>query len=584
MVNNSLQLSNNKQEFSNLIDLLTYRAALSPQHNIYTFLQRLEEVGSLTFADLDKKARAIAAYLQSLGVAKERALMLYPSSLDFIEAFFGCLYAEIVAVPAYPPRRNQTLVRLTSIISDAQAKIILSPSALKEDIKCRLEDNDILKDVIWVSTDTIDEELAEKWQRPYIDSNTLAFLQYTSGSTSKPKGVMVSHGNLLHNEQMIQQAFGHTENTLVVGWLPLFHDMGLIGNMLQPLYLGKHCVFMSPVDFLQKPVRWIQAVSKYKATTSGGPNSAYDLVCQKIKPDQLEHLDLSSWEVAFTGAETIRAETLEKFAKIFAPCGFRYESFYPCYGMAETTLMVSGKDKSLAPTIKIVKGTALENNQIVPASKEQDNVRKIVGCGQTWMNQKIIIADPQTLRQCSPEQVGEIWVSGESVTQGYWQRVEETKASYQAYLADTGDGPFLRTGDLGFLEDGELFFTGRLKDLVIIQGQNFYPQDIEYTVQKSHPALRKNSGAAFSVELEGQEHLVIVQELEREMLMAFKNKQLNEEQIIKNIRLAVTAEYALNPHEIVLIKPGTIPKTSSGKIQRNTCRTQFIEKNLTRIS
>jgi acyl-CoA synthetase (AMP-forming)/AMP-acid ligase II/acyl carrier protein len=358
--------------------------------------------------------------------------------------------------------------------------------------------------------------------------------------------------------------------------------MGLIGGVLQPLYGGFPVTLMSPADFLQKPVRWLQAISRYKATTSGGPNFAYDLCVEKIKPEQLSCLDLSSWEVAFNGAEPVRSSTLERFAATFEPCGFRREAFYPCYGMAETTLIVSGGLKTRPPVVRQFDGAALEQNRVVAAEGEQENLREIVGCGQAWLDQKIAIADPEFLTPCTDEQVGEIWVSGPSVARGYWNRPEETEQTFRAYLADTGvsvagrsPGSFVRTGDLGFLQDGELFVTGRLKDLIIIRGRNHYPQDIELTVQKSHPALRPSAGAAFAVEVEGVERLVIAQEVERSYL-----RQLDVDEVVRAIRQAVSQQHELEVYAVVLLKTASIPKTSSGKIQRHACRVGFLNGSL----
>jgi acyl-CoA synthetase (AMP-forming)/AMP-acid ligase II len=354
---------------------------------------------------------------------------------------------------------------------------------------------------------------------------------------------------------MVEFAFGHTQKTIFVGWLPLFHDMGLIGNVLQPLYLGIPCIFMPPVAFLQKPIRWLQAISHYKATTSGGPNFAYDLCIKKVTPEQLASLDLSSWEVAFNGAETVRAETLERFAATFAPCGFRREAFYPCYGMAEATLLVSGGVATDPPVIQNFPAKALEQNRIVESNSQQEDNRAIVGCGQTCLGQRIVIANPETLKQCAPDEVGEIWVSGSSVAQGYWNRPEQTEQTFHAYLVeDTGvsealgaSGPFLRTGDLGFLQNGELFVTGRLKDVVIVRGRNHYPQDIELTAERSHPALASNAGAAFAVEIAGQEQLVVVQEVERTHV-----RKLNVSEVTLAIRRAVAENHELEVYAVVV--------------------------------
>lgn len=580
-------LSDTRHEVSSLVDLLSYRAQNHSASTAYTFLQDGEtEAGSVTYEELDTQARAIASQLQSLVAAGSRALLLYPPGLDFIAAFFGCLYAGVVAVPAYPPRRNQNMSRLQAIVADAQATVALTTRFLLDNIEGRFDENAELTNLRWLATDNIANDLATGWQEPQLSSHTLAFLQYTSGSTGTPKGVMVSHGNLLHNSALIHQCFAHTPNSQGVIWLPLYHDMGLIGGVLQPLFGGFPVTLMSPVDFLQKPLRWLQAISHYKATTSGGPNFAYDLCVSKIKPEQLESLDLSSWEVAFTGAEPVRAKTLEQFAATFEPCGFRREAFLPCYGMAETTLIVSGGLKTALPIIRQVEGTALEQNRVVTVSHEWEDTRAIVGCGHSWLEQKIAIVDPESLTPCSPNQVGEIWVSGPSVAQGYWNRAEETKQTFHAYLANTGVseassavgqslGPFLRTGDLGFLQDGELFITGRIKDLMIIRGQNHYPQDVELTVEQSHPALRAGCGAAFTVDVKGQERLVVVQEVERSYL-----RKLNVNEVIGNIRQAVAAQHALQIYATVLVKTGSIPKTSSGKIQRHACRAGFLTGSL----
>jgi len=531
-----------------------------------------------TYAQLDQRARAIASALQDLGAAGERALLLYPAGLDYIAAFFGCLYAGVVAVPTYPPRRNRLDPRIQALVADAQATKVLTTTDILSDMAQRLAQVPELKNQQWLATDNLAEELADNWQVSDIHSDTLAFLQYTSGSTGTPKGVMVSHGNLLHNEEMILQGFGHTENTVFVGWLPLFHDMGLIGNLLQPLYLGIPSILMSPVAFLQKPYRWLQAISRFKATTSGGPNFAFDLCVQKITKEQRAQLDLKSWEVAFNGAEPIHAQTLERFSETFADCGFRREAFYPCYGMAETTLFISGGLKTKPPLVYQVEETALEQHRVVAAS-EEEGTRSIVGCGQTWLEQKIVIVDPESFRPCSEQQVGEIWVSGPNVALGYWNRTEETQQTFQAYLADTGEGPFLRTGDLGFLQNCELFVTGRLKDIIIIRGGNHYPQDIELTTEKSHPALKTNSGAAFSVEIAGEERLFVAQEVERTAL-----KNLNTDEIVSAIRQAIAEQHELQVYTLLLLKPATLPKTSSGKVQRRTCQLKFLEGTLKTIA
>lgn len=439
-------------EVSTLVNLLSYRAQNQSNQTAYTFLQDGEtEAGRLTYKELDRQARVIANQLQSLDATGSRALLIYPPGLEFIAAFFGCLYAGVVAVPAYPPRRNQNVSRLQAIVSDAQATVALTTRSELTNIESQIAQNRELAALRWLVTDKIASNLASDWQEPKVSRDTLAFLQYTSGSTGTPKGVKVSHGNLLHNLALIHKCFDHTSNSRGVIWLPPYHDMGLIGGVLQPLYGGFPVVLMSPVDFLQKPFRWLQVISRYKATTSGGPNFAYDQCVRKITSEQRSCLDLSSWEVAFTGAEPVRVRTLEQFAATFEPCGFRREALLPCYGMAETTLFVSGGLKTAPPVVRQVHGAALERNWVVAAASDQEGTRAIVGCGQSWLDQKIVIVNPESLTPCPASEVGEIWVSGPSVAQGYWNRSEETKQVFDGYLADMGDGPFLRTGDLSTL-------------------------------------------------------------------------------------------------------------------------------------
>jgi amino acid adenylation domain-containing protein len=568
-------------EPTTIVELLRWRARHQPEQTAYTFLVDGEqEEATLTFAQLDHRARTIAALLQSLEAAGGRALLLYPSGLDYVAAFFGCLYAGVVAVPAYPPRpskRNRNFPRLRAIVNDCRPAVALSTGTILSSVETRLAENPDLAAMRWLSTDALPDALAAEWQEPSVSSQSLAFLQYTSGSTETPKGVMVSHGNLLHNQRLIQLAFGQTERSLIVGWLPLYHDMGLIGNVLQPLYLGAPCYLMSPTAFLLRPLRWLQAVSRYKATTSGGPNFAYDLCVRKVTDEQRACLDLSHWTTAFNGAEPVRPETMRRFAEAFAPCGFRPEAFAPCYGLAEATLIVSGGRRVEQPLVETFDAAGLEINQVLPSVSGSAHTRTLVNCGQAMPDQKIVIVDPETAKPCPPEGVGEIWLSGPSVTHGYWDRPEETAEVFHARLAETGEGPFLRTGDLGFLRAGALFVTGRLKDMILIRGRNYYPQDIELTVERSHPALRAGCGAVFSIEVGDEERLVVAQEVEHRSNADFAA-------VHEAIRQAVAEEEELTAHAIVLLAPGGIPKTSSGKIQRYACRARFLADSFDKLS
>lgn len=563
-------------KFSTLVELLRYRASSQPERIAYIFLRDGEiEEARLTYGELDQKARAIAAHLQSLEAKGERGLLLYPPGLDFISAFFGCLYAGVVAIPAYPPRRNQNLLRLQAIIADSQARFTFTNAALFPSLENQWAKDPELGAMQWIVTDEIDHHLREDWLEPTLEKNSLAFLQYTSGSTGTPKGVMVSHDNLLINSADLDGGWGHDQDSVMVTWLPTFHDMGLIYGVIQPLYKGFLCYMMSPASFMERPLRWLQALSDKQATHSAAPNFAYDLCVRKIPPEKRATLDLSHWCMALNGAEPVRAEVLKKFAEAFQVSGFKATALCPGYGLAEATLKVTAVSYDSPPYFYPVQANALEKNKIVGATETDTNVQTLVGCGWTTIDTQIVIVNPETLKPCSPEIVGEIWVSGSTIAQGYWGKPQETQETFQAYLADTGAGPFLRTGDLGFIKDGELFVTGRLKEIILIRGRNNYPQDIELTVQNSHPALRPSCGAAFTVENKGEEKLVVVQEVERTWL-----RKVDIDEVKRAIRKAVVQEYDLQVYAIALIRTGSLPKTSSGKIQRRSCRAKFLEGSL----
>ena len=566
-------------ESSTLLELLRRRALHHPERRAFTFLIDGELEGDrLTYRDLDRRARAVGALLQQYAAPGERALLVYPPGIEFITAFFGCLYSGVIAVPTYPPqtRTKRSLTKLRAIVNDVQPTVALITSSVSSMVESLFAQAPELQATRLVATDHIDDNLADLWQDPGVNGDTLAFFQYTSGSTGMPKGVMLTHSNLMHNLDLIYQTFDLNSDSHGMIWLPLYHDMGLIGGILGACYCGGQSTVMSPVAFLQRPIRWLQAISNSRATNSGGPDFAYDLCVRKITPEQKAGLDLSSWEIAFNGAEPIRKETLERFAEAFAPYGFRREAFFPCYGLAEGTLIVSGGQKVTIPVVRQFQVAPLEQNQVVMAddSIENGSARALVGCGRPVPDQKVVIVNPEPLTPCLPDQIGEVWVSSPCVAQGYWQKPEETERTFRGYLADTGEGPFLRTGDLGFLQDGELFVTGRLKDLIIIRGRNHYPHDIELTVEQSHPALRSGCGVAFSVDELNEERLVIVQEVERQY------RDLNVDEVVETIRHAVAEEHELQVYAVVLIRTSSIPKTSSGKRQRRACREGFLARKL----
>jgi len=573
-----------------IVDLLRQRAAYRPHDRAFTFLVDGEnEELNITYAELDRKARAVGAWLASEGMAGKRVLLLYPSGLDFIAAFMGCLYGGAIAVPAYPPRKNRSVERIEAIAADADASVALTTRDVVDRFDALRATAPSLEHLIWKVDSELDVSWADRWERPDIDGSTLAFLQYTSGSTGTPKGVMLSHENLLHNSLRIMQAFEITRSQSGVFWLPSFHDMGLIGGILVPLYGGKFNVLMSPVAFLQKPLRWLQAISKYRATISGGPNFAYELCVRKTTPEQRATLDLSSWTLAFNGAEPVRAETIDAFCEAFAPCGFRREAFFPCYGLAESTLMVTGGMKFEPPVVRSFDASSIETGAAVVRPANAPAVRRLVGSGRELDGQDVLIVDPQSCEALPPGRVGEIWVSGPSVAQGYWNRADASAETFGAMLAQPNQppsgkavatwrpnpGPYLRTGDLGFFDNGELFVAGRLKDLIIIRGRNHYPQDIEHAVEEASPLVRAGSIAAFAVDVDGRERVVVVAEVERgrrdpaEFTAAFEA-----------IRKRLATEHELAVEALVLVRPNSVPKTSSGKIQRHACKRQFLDGTL----
>ncbi|MEM0980884.1 MAG: fatty acyl-AMP ligase, partial [Cyanobacteria bacterium P01_H01_bin.58] len=473
-----------------LVSILHWRTVHQPQQVAYRFLGDKVDSGSRhwSYAELHRQAQIIAAQLD--GLANQPVLLAYPAGLDFVAAFYGCLYAGAIAVPVPVPVRHQGLARWRHIVVDAQPQAILAPSQQHAKVQALLESvtEQIPHEAVCLDPlSSSDESLITGWQKPDFDSEAIALLQYTSGSTSRPKGVMVSHRNLMHNLALIHERFGHSPASHGVIWLPPHHDMGLIGGILQPLYGGFPVTLMSPGSFLRRPIRWLQVISDLGGTTSGGPNFAYERCLQKVTPEQLQHLDLSRWNLAFTGAEPIRASTLRQFAATFADCGFSLKAFYPCYGLAEATLFVSGGAQSETPRLSAIDQAALAQGQAVEVTSA--DASQIVSCGQSAADQQIVIVDPKSHKCCTDGQVGELWLAGPSVAQGYWRQPEATQVTFNAYLAD-GTGPFLRTGDLGFIQNKELFVTGRLKDLIIIRGQNHYPQDIEQTVGHCHAAVR----------------------------------------------------------------------------------------------
>ena len=565
--------SDRDAHFANLMELLRARTAEHGPRIAFRYLADGEnEESRFTYEELESRACAIAAALKPRAAAGERALLFYSAGLEFIAAFWGCLYAGVVAAPVFPARLHRQIPRLLAIAADSEAKFVLTTAKIRrqaEDLFKRAPD---LKKLQWLATDDLPAAPAEDWHASAANLETLAFLQYTSGSTSKPRGVMVTHGNLLHNLACLRDVFRFSPESVGVTWLPHYHDMGLIGGLLQPVYAGGEMVVMPPSSFLQRPIRWLAAVTRYRATTMVAPNFAYELCIEKISAEQRAPLDLASVKVALCGAEPVRPDTLAQFANTFGPCGFRQEAFRPAYGLAEATLIVSGHSIGGAPFTPSVLSEELQRNQIMLAEEGDAGSRVLVGCGGIAPDLKVAIVDPETLAPCAPDRVGEIWISGPSVARGYWRKPAETEQTFGARLA-SGEGPYLRTGDLGFLDRGQLFVTGRLKDLIIIRGSNHYPQDLEHTVERSHRALRPACGAAFSIDVDGAEQLVLVQEVN-------DRASVSHEDVVGAIRRALTESHEVHPDAVVLIGPRSIPRTSSGKIQRYACREAFLAGTL----
>jgi acyl-CoA synthetase (AMP-forming)/AMP-acid ligase II/acyl carrier protein len=560
-----------------MLELLVTQAADYADQTAYVFLDDRDGKTEWTYADLERRARVIAARLQLELQPGDRAILVYPPGLDFIAAFFGCMYAGVVAVPATYPKPRRPMPRLSRIAVDCDAHVALSTAATLTTLDPELLSKDAATSQ-WIATDELPDALADEWQRPTIATSDLAFLQYTSGSTSDPKGVMVSHANLLNNLECIRRAFGigeteeDIESATGAFWLPAYHDMGLIGGVLTPLYMGGRSVLMSPTAFLQRPIRWLQTIHEYRATISGAPNFAYDFCARRTKPDERAGLDLSRWRLAFCGAEPIRPETLSLFAETFQEFGFRSQAFYPCYGLAETTLLAAGPNYSHEPVVLTVNRQALAEHRVAPACGEPEEMtQQLVGCGQQMYEHQLLIVRPDTNEPCEADEVGEILIQGPSVCQGYWNRAEESTAMFGNHV-DGHAGEFLRTGDLGFVRDGELFVTGRLKDVVIIRGRNHYPQDIEQTAEEAHPAVMM--GAAFAITNEGGERLVVVHQIDRQF------RDANFDEVIRAIRRAIVEQHELDPYAVVLIRQTSLPITSSGKVQRSLCREQYLAGEL----
>ena len=563
--------------FASMMDVLRHRAATRPGDQAYVFLaDRGGEIGGLTYGELDRRARAIAGELVRITRPGDRGLLLFSPGLDLLAAFFGCLYAGVVAVPVVPPRHDRLREAIAGIVGDCRPGVALTTAFVADRARAEIDRYLGATGIRWL---VVDAPEGPSGDSAVFRHHDLAFLQYTSGSTSAPKGVMVRHANLLANLEMARVAFGVSPRSTYVSWVPLHHDLGLILNALASVYAGARCVLMAPVTFMQRPLSWLRAIHDYRADVAGGPNFAFDLCARRFRTDAADGLDLSCWRVAFNGAEPVHADTIQRFSRVYASHGFAPEAMYPCYGMAEATVLISAGRRGDAVVTRTVSRGGIQAHRIRPPGPPGDE-RTIVSCGRALPGEPLAIIDPVESRRAGPDEVGEIWVRGPHLAGGYWEKPGETAATFQARITGEDESAWLRTGDLGWIDAaGDLFITGRLKDLIVIRGTNFYPQDIERTVQASHPALRHDGGAAFSVEDEhGDERLVVVQEVERSVRHA-----ADVDEIVEAVRAAVVREHELTIQALVLVRPGTVPKTSSGKIRRRFTRQRWLAGALERF-
>jgi len=562
------------QCWASMVDLLRARARSYADETLYTFLGKGDEPSAeLTYAELDRQARRIGGALQRRGLAGERVVLLYPPGLDFVAAFFGCLYAGAVAVPAYPPRLNHHLGRLSAVLADARPRAALTTAGLARSIAQAAASAPEIARVELIESESLDG--LEEWRSPDLRPSSLAFLQYTSGSTSAPKGVKVTHGNLLHNLEAMAERLGCDRGSMGVSWLPAFHDMGLIFGILTPLYRAFPCVLMPPVTFLQRPGRWLQAISRYRATHSAAPNFAYDLCADRVGSEQKARLDLSCLRALINGAEPVRPKTVARFEAGFRACGLRPGTVIPAYGLAEATLAVTVQTPGGTIELLQVSAEALARHQVRPAEPGAGDVLVLASCGPPVLDTEVRIVKPDAGAECEAGEIGEIWIAGPGLAAGYWERPEESELTFGARLAGRA-APYLRTGDLGFLAGDRLVVTGRIKELIILRGRNYYPHDLEATVVAAHEALGGAVCAAFSVEIDGEERLVVVAEL--------ADRRADPPSVLAALRQALSEEHEVAVHAAILVRASSVPRTSSGKIQRGACRAAFLASDLREIA
>ena len=541
-----------------MVELLRDRAAAQPDDVAFTFLEAGErEESSLTWGAIETRSRAIGAVVSAIAAPGARVVVMLPPAIDFVPAFFGVLYAGAIPIPVYPPsgaRPDRTSLRLRGILGDADATLVLSASAVRTRAAALETLVPELAELRWLCLEDVSDELEEAWRLQHDGADSIALLQYTSGSTTAPRGVMVTHDNLLDNLTRGAVLAGYGSTSVAVSWLPVNHDMGLINGILQPVFSGFPAYLMSPAAFLQRPARWLQAISRYGATHSGAPNFAYDLCTRRVTEEDRAALDLRSWQVAYNGSEPVRRTTLESFHRTFAPCGLKWEALRPAYGLAESTLLVTSGP---------VEG---------PSFVDAADGRSLVSSGVIDDRRAVRIVDPTTHVVLSDGAVGEIWVAGRSVAAGYWNRPQESASTFRAFTSDLGEGPYLRTGDLGCILEGRLYVTGRIKDVLIVRGVKHYPQDIEATVEQAHAAVRPGCCAVFAVERNAEERVAIVVETDERRQIA----EIDLHHAIASIRRSVAERHQVAPCAVAIVPAGSLPKTTSGKLQRFLCRDGFL--------
>ena len=560
-----------------LVGLVEAQASERSGEVAYVHLERGELANErLTYAELDRRARSFAAFLQERVDPGSRVLLVFPNDIGFLIAFFGCQYAGMIAVPVAPPRSRHAFARLCHIARAAGAEIILTPLTLRAELERRFAVDAQPEGLTWIIADDVPEGLEHGWRRPRPAGDDIAVLQFTSGSTGNPKGVSVTHRNILHNCGLLRSACGTSPDLKLVAWLPNFHDWGLVGCLIFPLFVGRPSYFFDPADFLYRPMRWLQAISKFRGTVACAPNFAYDMCRRSVSEDQLAGLDLSCLEMAMVGAEPVRKDMIETFSATFAPFGFRKEAFFPCFGLAESTLIVSGSSRMTPPLYARIDRIEAERRRAIVVDETKEG-RDLVGCGSPLLDQRAMIVDPDTTKPCPPLEIGEIWVAGASVAKGYWGAPDLSEEIFGASPATAPGERWLRTGDLGFMWKDALFVCGRLKDVIIKGGVNYFAEDIEYTVARSHAWLRANSCAAFSVDAQGAERLVVVQEID------FGRKG-DMASVIGAIQAAVAKEHEVMADAIAVIKPGTLEKTGSGKLRRQLTKSLFLAEQLSTLA